>query len=411
MTQSLPSLSLDQITSAAAAIAGQVMRTPFLYSPQLSQRTGAQIYVKYENMQVTNAFKERGALNKLLTLPQSACQSGVIAMSAGNHAQAVARHATRLGIPAVIVMPKATPHVKVDSTRRFGAQVVLAGETVEDAFAEAERLAKTHGYTWVHPFDDVNVIAGQGTIALEMLEDEPELDTLVIPVGGGGMVAGMAVAAKALKPQIEVIGVETELYPSMWNALKGQSRAAGGNTLAEGIAVKTPGTLTAQLVKQHVDDVVLVSETRIEKAINTYLTLQKTIAEGAGAAGLAAVLSDPARFQGKKVGLVLCGGNIDPRLLTSIMLRELVRDGNIMSIRCTIPDRPGLLALISGIIGDLGGNILEVSHQRMFLDVPAKGATLDVTIETRGAEHAKEIISSLEAEGITVTALGQGDHS
>ncbi|WP_068083035.1 threonine ammonia-lyase [Polycladidibacter stylochi] len=402
-------ITYQHIKNAHTQLKGQVEHTPFIKSARLSALLDASIYVKYENMQATGAFKERGALNKLLALTDEERKRGVIAMSAGNHAQAVALHATRLGIPATIVMPCDTPHVKVAATSAFGASVVLAGETVDDAREEANRLSNLHGYTWVHPFDDPWVMAGQGTIAIEMLEEVPQLDTLIIPIGGGGMIAGMATAAKAIKPTIEIIGVEAELYPSMWNVVQQDHRPAGGTTLAEGIAVKEVGTLTRQVAKDTVDDIILVSETAIEKAINTYLTLQKTVAEGAGAAGLAAMMSQPERFAGKTVGLVVCGGNIDPRLLTSIMLRELIRSGNIMSIRCIIPDRPGLLADISNIIGKLGGNILEVSHQRMFLDVPAKGATLDVTIETRGAEHAEQIIKDLEAHGINVMRIGKGE--
>ncbi|WP_143181415.1 threonine ammonia-lyase [Pseudovibrio exalbescens] len=402
-------VTIDAIRQAAKAIEGAVLRTPLLPARHLDVLTGTRIFVKYENMQDTNAFKERGALNKLLSLSKAEQSKGVIAMSAGNHAQAVALHAGRLGIPAVIVMPKHTPHVKISATEAYGATVVLAGETVDDAREEADRLAKEHGYTWVHPYDDPWVIAGQGTIALEMLEDQPDLDVLVVPIGGGGMVAGMAIAAKALKPSIEIIGVEAELFPSMHNALAGLDRPIGGNTLAEGIAVRRVGTLTRQIAKDLVDDIIIVSETQIEQAVNAYLTQQKTIAEGAGAAGLAAVMAQPERFKGKQVGLVLCGGNIDPRLLTSIMLRELVRSGNIMSIRCTIPDRPGILGEISTLIGNLGGNILEVSHHRLFLDVPAKGATLDVTVETRGSAHADTIVKALEDKGISVSHLMGSD--
>ncbi|MDX5592502.1 threonine ammonia-lyase [Pseudovibrio sp. SPO723] len=402
-------VTLEDIERAAKAIEGAVLRTPLLPARHLDEITGTSIFVKYENLQDTNAFKERGALNKLLSLSAEERAKGVIAMSAGNHAQAVALHATRLGIPAVIVMPLNTPHVKVAATENYGATVVLAGETVDDAREEADRLSKEHGYTWVHPYDDSYVIAGQGTIALEMLEDMPELDVLVVPIGGGGMISGMAIAAKAKKPSIEIIGVEAVLFPSMHNALSGKERPAGGNTLAEGIAVRRVGALTKEITSELVEDIILVSETQIEQAVNAYLTQQKTIAEGAGAAGLAAVMAQPERFRGKKVGLVLCGGNIDPRLLTSIMLRELVRSGNIISIRCTIPDRPGILGEISTLIGGLGGNILEVSHHRLFLDVPAKGATLDVTIETRGSTHAATIIKALEDNGINVAHLASAD--
>lgn len=397
-----PRPTLDDIRDAARLIQGAVMRTPYLPAPRLSGLTGAEVSVKYENLQVTNAFKERGALVKLLSLDETERQRGVIAMSAGNHAQAVAYHATRLGIRSVIVMPENTPHVKVSATRGFGAEVVLAGETVADAQVEAERLARLHGHVWVHPYDDVHVVRGQGTIALEMLTDDPEIDVMVVPVGGGGLISGMAIAAKALRPAIEVIGVETTLYPSMWCAMHDAPVVAGGNTLAEGIAVRNVGRLTAEICKALVDDILLVDEAHIERAVNAYLTLQKTMAEGAGAAGLAALMSSPDRFRGRKVGLVLCGGNIDPRILSSIMVRELAREEKIVGIRMIIPDRPGVLGEISTIIGSMGGNILEVEHHRTFLKVPAKGATLDVVIETRDGAHARQIIGALEAKGFVV---------
>ncbi|SDR13176.1 threonine ammonia-lyase [Pseudovibrio sp. Tun.PSC04-5.I4] len=406
---STPLLTLSKIEEAAKNIKGAVLVTPLLPAIQLDALTEATVFVKYENMQVTNSFKERGALNKLLHLTETERQRGVIAMSAGNHAQAVARHAQRLGIPALIVMPNGTPYVKIESTKAFGADVVLAGETVDDAKQEADRLSEKHGYIWVHPFDDLEVIAGQGTIALEMLKDQPDLDTLIVPIGGGGMISGIAVAAKAIKPDIEIIGVESELYPSMYAALRNQPMQCGGNSLAEGIAVKVPGKFTKQLAKQFVDDVLLVSESQIEEAINIFLTRLKTVAEGAGAAGLAAMFAYPERFKGKKVGLVLCGGNINPRLLSSIALRQLVRLGNIIHIRCTIPDRPGILGEISTLIGELGGNILEVSHHRLFLDVSVKGATLDVAIETRDRQHAHEITNALEARDIHVSYSSSGE--
>ncbi len=404
-----PLLTLSHIEEAAKNIRGAIIATPLLPAAKLNAITGASVFVKYENMQVTNAFKERGALNKLLHLSNDERKRGVIAMSAGNHAQAVALHAQRLNIPAVIVMPIGTPYVKVEATKAFGAKVILAGETVDDAKKEADRLAAEHGYIWVHPFDDLQVIAGQGTIAIEMLKEQPDLDTLIVPVGGGGMISGIAVAAKAIKPDIEIIGVESELYPSMCAALNNQPMECGGNSLAEGIAVKVPGTYTKRLCKQYVDDIVLVNESQIEEAINIFLTRLKTVAEGAGAAGLAAICANPKQFEGKKVGLVLCGGNIDPRLLASITLRQLVRLGNIIHIRCTIPDRPGILGEISTLIGELGGNILEVSHHRLFLDVSVKGATLDVAIETRDKKHASEITSALEARDIHVSHLSSGE--
>lgn len=402
-------VSLETITQAAALIRGAVMRTPCLPAPKLSLLTGADIFVKYENLQVTNAFKERGALVKLSSLADSERKRGVIAMSAGNHAQAVAYHAARLGIPATIVMPEPTPFVKVAATRGYGARVVLAGEVLADAQAEAERIANEENLVWVHPYDDAAIISGQGTIALEMLEDQPDLDCLVVPVGGGGLISGMAVAAKARKHGIEVIGVEAALYPSMIGALRGESVTCSGATLAEGIAVKNVGRLTLEIVRETVDDILLVDEATLERAVNAYLTRQKTMAEGAGAAGLAALLAYPERFAGKRVGLVLCGGNIDPRLLSSIMVRELAREGRLLSIRITTADRPGILGEISTLIGRLGGNILEVSHHRLFLNVPAKGTTLDVTMETHDPDHAGRILSALEQAGHSVRTLDLGE--
>ncbi|MBT9290053.1 threonine ammonia-lyase [Prosthecodimorpha staleyi] len=394
--------TLEDIQDAQRLIEGAVMRTPYLPAPRLSDLTGARVSVKYENLQVTNAFKERGALVKLLSLTADERRRGVIAMSAGNHAQAVAYHATRLGIPSTIVMPKTTPHVKVTATRGFGARVVLKGETVADAQVEAERIAAETGVVWVHPYDDFDVVRGQGTIALEILADDPDIDILVVPVGGGGLVSGMAIAAKALKPSIEIVGVETQLYPAMWCALKGLPIKVGGTTLAEGIAVRNVGALTLDICRDLLDEVVLVDEVHIERAVNAYLTLQKTMAEGAAGAGLAALMTTPERFQGRNVGLVLCGGNIDPRILASIMVRELAREERIVGIRLIIPDRPGVLGEIATIIGDMGGNILAVEHHRTILKVPAKGATLDVAFETRDGGHANEIIAALESRAFVV---------
>ncbi len=393
-------IDLADIEAARRTIAGKVLHTPMLPAPKLSALTGARVHVKYENLQVTNSFKERGALNKLASLTQAERARGVIAMSAGNHAQAVAYHASRLGIPATIVMPVTTPFVKVEATQSHGAAVVLDGETVADAQRRAEAIARDKALTWVHPYDDPLVIAGQGTIALEMLEEVPDLDTLVIPVGGGGLIAGNAVAARAVRPAIEIVGAEAELYPSMWNALRGEHRPIGGPTLAEGIAVKNVGALTLPIVRALVAEIVLVDEAHLERAVNAYLTLQKTMAEGAGAAGLAAMLAAPERFRGRKVGLILCGGNIDPRLVASVMVRELEREQRILCFRLTIPDRPGVLGQIASLLGQLGANILEVEHRRLFLDVPAKGARLDVTVEIRGARHAEEILRRLAAEGL-----------
>ena len=393
------SVTVADIEAARRTIAGQVLRTPMLPAPKLSALTGADVHVKYENLQVTNSFKDRGALNKLASLDAAARARGVIAMSAGNHAQAVAYHAARLGIPATIVMPVTTPFVKVEATQAHGAEVVLDGESVAEAQVRAQTLAGERNLTFVHPYDDPLVIAGQGTIALEMLEDAHDLEMLVIPIGGGGLIAGNAIAARARSPAIEIIGVEAALYPSFWNALSGEDRPFGGPTLAEGIAVKNVGALTLPIVRALVTEIMLVDEAHLERAVNAYLTLQKTMAEGAGAAGLGAMLARPDRFRGRKVGLILCGGNIDPRILASVMVRELEREYRIVSFRLTIPDRPGVLGQIATRLGRLGANILEVEHRRLFLDVPAKGAKLDVTVETRDRPHAEEIFKALKAEG------------
>ncbi len=393
------SVTITDIEAARRTIAGQVLHTPMLPAPKLSALTGARVHVKYENLQVTNSFKDRGALNKLASLGPEARGRGVIAMSAGNHAQAVAYHAARLEIPATIVMPVTTPFVKVEATQAHGAEVVLDGETVAEAQVRAETLASARGLTFVHPYDDPLVIAGQGTIALEMLEAAPDLDTLVVPIGGGGLIAGSAIAARARNPAIEIVGAEAALYPSFWNALTGEHRPLGGPTLAEGIAVKNVGTLTLPIVRELVSEIILVDEAQLERAVNAYLTLQKTMAEGAGAAGLAAMLVQPERFRDRKVGLILCGGNIDPRILASVMVRELEREHRIVSFRLTIPDRPGVLGQIATRLGRLGANILEVEHRRLFLDVPAKGAKLDVTVETRDRAHGQDIFEALAKEG------------
>ncbi len=402
-TVALPTLS--DIRAAADNIAGVVIRTPFLPAPRLAKLTGADIWVKYENLQATASFKERGALVKLLSLTPEERARGVIAMSAGNHAQAVAWHAQRLHIHATIVMPAPTPFVKIAATRSFGAEVVLSGETLADCQTVVEETIGRTGAVLVHPYNDPHVIAGQGTIGIEIIEDQPELDAVIVPVGGGGLIAGIAIAAKALKPAVQVIGVETEVYPSMHAALRGESPKIGIDTLAEGIAVKNVGALTLEAVRRHVDDVVLVGEDRIEQAVAAYLMLQKTMAEGAGAAGLAAVLSDPERFRGRRVGLILAGGNIDPRLAASIMVRELAREQQVVAIRVIIRDRPGVLAEIARTIAEAGGNILDVYHHRTMLNVPPKGASVDVTMETHGPDHAAEIIAALTARGFGVERL------
>jgi threonine dehydratase len=403
------SIALADVETARRTIAGAVLRTPMLPAPQLSELTGAEVFVKYENLQVTNSFKERGAVVKLMSLSAVERANGVIAMSAGNHAQAVAYHAKRLAIPATIVMPVTTPYVKVAATEAHGAEVVLDGETLAEAQARAEAIALERRLTWVHPYEDPFVIAGQGTVALEMLDDVPGLEVLIVPIGGGGLISGIAIAARARKPTIEIVGAEAALYPSMWNAVNGRHKTIGGPTLAEGIAVKNVGRLTLPLVRALVSDIILVDEAQLERAVNAFLICQKAIAEGAGAAGLAAMLAEPERFRSRKVGLVLSGGNIDPRILASIMVRELERESRIVSFRLTIPDRPGVLGQIATRLGQLGANILEVDHKRLFLDVPAKGARLDVTVETRDREHADNIFDALDADGYQPVRIEAGD--
>jgi threonine dehydratase len=392
-------LMLADIEAASRILAGEVVRTPILPAPKLSALTGAEVYVKYENLQVTSSFKDRGAFVKLTALTEHERRRGVIAMSAGNHAQSVAYHARRLGIPATIVMPSTTPFVKVAATQAYGAEVVLEGETLSEAQTRVEALIGERGLTLVHPYDDARIIAGQGTIALEMLAEVPALDVLVVPIGGGGLIAGNAIAARGVKPAIEIVGVEAALYPAMRNRITRENRPIGGTTLAEGIAVKNVGALTLPVVRDLVADIVLADEVQLERAVNAYLTLQKTIAEGAGAAGLAGMLAAPERFRGRRVGLILCGGNIDPRILASIMVRELARDDRIVAFRLTIPDRPGVLGEIATLLGRLGANILEVDHRRNFLDVPAKGAKLDVTVEIRDRVHGEEILQRLAGGG------------
>jgi len=401
-------LTLADIEAARRTLAGQVVRTPTLPAPRLSELTGATVFVKFENLQRTNSFKDRGSLVKLSALTEDERRQGVIAMSAGNHAQAVSYHAGRLGIPAAIVMPVTTPFVKVDATRAYGAEVVLEGETISEAQLCAEGLARTRGLVFVHPYDDPRIMAGQGTIALEMLEEVPDIDMLVIPIGGGGLIAGNAVAAKAVKPAIEIIGVECALYPSMYGALKGKQVECGGPTLAEGIAVANVGTLALPIVRQHVADILLVEETHLEQAVDAFAVLQKTVAEGAGAAGLAAMLAQPERFRGRHVGLILAGGNIDPRILASVMVRELERSDRVVAFRLTIPDRPGVLGLIATKLGRLEANILDVDHRRLFLDVPAKGARLDITLETRDRTHADQIQEALAADGYLPQRIDPG---
>ena len=402
-------VTLEDVEFAAARIGDAVVHTPCLRSETLSRIAKADVWVKFENLQFTASFKERGALNTLLQLTDAEKKRGVIAMSAGNHAQGVAYHAGRLGIPTTIVMPSFTPNTKVEHTRGHGARVVLHGDTLAEAATEAHRLADADKLTFVHPYDDPRIIAGQGTIALEMLQDAPEIDTIVAPVGGGGMIAGCAVAARGLKPDIKVIGVETTSYQAMHQLLAGEPVTAGGDTIAEGIAVRDIGKTPLAIAKALLDQVLTVDEVAIESAIALFLEVEKTVAEGAGAACLAALLAHPQHFIGRKVGLVLSGGNIDTRLLASVLLRGLVRDGRIVRLRLMIGDLPGQLARVSGLIGKAGGNIVEVQHQRLFGAVVAKRTELDVTVETRGRDHARELVEALSAEGFKVRVLEGAD--
>jgi threonine dehydratase len=402
-------ITLADVQAARRTLVGAVLRTPMLPAPKLSALTGAEVFVKYENLQVTNSFKDRGAYVKLASLTAAQRGSGVIAMSAGNHAQAVAYHSRRLGIPATIVMPVTTPFVKVKATEAYGAQVVLDGETLSECQDRAAAIARDHALILVHPYDDPAIIAGQGTVALEMFEEVGDLDMLIVPIGGGGLIAGNAIAARGVRPAVEIVGVEAALYPSMRNAITGANSPVGGPTLAEGIAVKNVGALTLPVVRELVSDIILVDEAHLERAVNTYLTLQKTMAEGAGAAGLAAMLAAPERFRNRKVGLILCGGNIDPRILASIMVRELEREHRIVSFRLTIADRPGVLGPIATLLGKLGANILEVDHRRLFLDVPAKGAKLDITVEARDRAHSEEILHVLAEGGYQPVHITTGD--
>ncbi|HYX02732.1 MAG TPA: threonine ammonia-lyase [Reyranella sp.] len=402
-------IMLEDIQLAAARIGGAVMHTPCLRSETLSRITKADIWLKFENLQFTASFKERGALNTLLQLSPEERKRGIIAMSAGNHAQGVAYHAGRLGIPATIVMPSFTPNVKVKHTRDHGARVILHGDTLAEAAAEAHRLAKAEQLVFVHPYDDPRIIAGQGTIALEMLQDVPEIDTLVAPVGGGGMIAGCAIAARGLKPDLKVIGVETASYSAMRQLLAGEPVAVGGDTIAEGIAVRDIGALPLAVARALIERVLTVDEVAIENAIALLLEVEKTVVEGAGAVGLAAILAHPQHFAGRKIGLVLSGGNIDTRLLASILLRGLVRDGRIVRLRLMISDLPGQLARVAGLIGKAGGNIVEVQHQRLFGSVVAKATELDVTVETRGRDHVRELVAALQADGFKVRVLEGAD--
>jgi len=392
-------LALAHIVEAAARLQGHLVHTPCVASKTLSDITGAQVFLKFENQQFTASFKERGACNKLSQLDADEQGRGVIAMSAGNHAQGVAYHAQRLGLRAVIVMPRFTPGVKVERTRGFGAEVVLHGDTLDEARAHAMALAAQQGLTFIHPYDDAQVAAGQGTVALEMLDDVPQLDALIVAVGGGGLIAGMATAAKALKPGIEIVGVQTARFPAMVNAIKGTQHPQGGSSIAEGIAVGTPGQLPQAIIARLVDDLVLVDEGDIEQAIVMLLEIEKTLVEGAGAAGLAALLKYPQRFRGKRVGLVLCGGNIDPLLLAAIIERGMVRAGRLARIRVSARDVPGSLARITATVAEAGANIDEVHHQRAFTTLSAQNVEVEVVIQTRGHAHVADVLSQLRAAG------------
>ncbi|QGN55361.1 threonine ammonia-lyase [Novosphingobium sp. Gsoil 351] len=398
-------LSVADVRAAAARIEGQVVRTPTLHSKTLSAISGAEIWLKFENLQFTAAYKERGALNALLLLGGERGNRGVIAASAGNHAQGLSYHATRLGIPATIVMPRTTPTVKVMQTESVGGIVVLEGETFDDAYAHARQLEGELGLTFVHPFDDPHVAAGQGTVALEMLEDVPELDMLAIPVGGGGLASGMGTVARAIKPEIGLIGVEAALYPSMYNRLKGTVLPCGGDTLAEGIAVKEPGELTSGWLANLLDDIVLVDEAALESAVALLLQIEKTVVEGAGAAGLAAVLAHRELFAGRKIGIVLCGGNIDTRLLANVLLRDLARSGRLARLRLTLQDRPGALFKVMREFDTHQVNIIEIYHQRIFTTLPAKGLITDIECEARDKDQLERLIEALRAKGYAVSQV------
>jgi len=393
-------IELTHIINAAARLHGHLLRTPFVASHTLSDITGAQVFLKFENLQFTASFKERGACNKLAQLTLEERQRGVIAMSAGNHAQGVAYHAQRLGLRAVIVMPRFTPGVKVERTRGFGAEIVLHGDTLDEARAHALTLAEQQQLVFVHPYDDADIVAGQGTVALEMLQDVPDLDTLVVAVGGGGLMAGMATVAKAIKPDIELIGVQTTRFPAMVNAIKGTHYPQGSSSIAEGIAVGTPGKITQAIIGRLVNDLVLVDEGDIEQAIVMLLEVEKTLVEGAGAAGLAALLKYPERFKGKKVGLVLCGGNIDPLLLAAIIERGMVRAGRLARIRVSTRDIPGSLAKITATVAEAGANINEVHHQRAFTTLAAQNVEIELVIQTRGPQHIAEVLALLMKTGL-----------
>lgn len=395
-------LNLDHVRAAHDRIRNSIVATPTLHSQTLSKLTGANIYLKFENLQFTAAYKERGALNALLLLSEEQRSKGVIAASAGNHAQGLSYHGTRLGIPVTIVMPVPTPTVKVMQTESVGGKVVLFGETFDDAYKYARQLEAEQGLTFVHPFDDPNVASGQGTVALEMLESIPSLDMLVVPIGGGGLLSGMGTVARAMKPDIGLIGVQAELYPSMYALLNNLQMPCEGDTLAEGIAVKIPGAFTSEVIRELVDEIVLVSEAQLETAVSLLLQIEKTVVEGAGAAGLAAVMAHPEKFAGKNVGVVLCGGNIDTRLLANVLLRDLARSGRLARLRLTLQDRPGALYKVMRLFNEHTVNIIEIYHQRIFTTLPAKGLITDIECEARDAKQLQGLVDGLNAAGYKV---------
>ena len=400
-------VSLADVHTAHARIADQIVRTPTLVSKTLSDMVGATVYLKFENLQFTAAYKERGALNTLLQLSDDARAKGVIAASAGNHAQGLAYHANRLGIPATIVMPTNTPTVKVMQTEGHKATVMLEGETFDAAYAHARLMEAEYGLTFVHPFDDPRVIAGQGTVAVEMLADVPGIDTLIVPIGGGGLISGMATVARAADHAIAVYGVEAELFPSMYNRINGTDMPCAGDTLAEGIAVKEPGAITSRMVEQLVDDILLVSERALEESVSLLLQIEKTVVEGAGAAGLAALLAYPEKFRGKTVGIVLCGGNIDTRLLANVLLRDLARSGRLARLRVRLKDQPGALFNVARIFDQQRVNIIEIYHQRIFTSLPAKGLVTDIECETRDRVHLDRLIAALRDGGYDTSIVEQ----
>ena len=400
-------VTIQDVRAAHARIRDAIVRTPTLISRTLSEMTGATVYLKFENLQFTAAYKERGALNTLLQLSPEARAKGVIAASAGNHAQGLAYHANRLGIPATIVMPRNTPTVKVTQTEGHRAKVVLEGETFDAAYAHARVLEAECGYTFVHPFDDPRVIAGQGTVAVEMLEDVPGIDTLLVPIGGGGLISGTAVVARAAGHPIEIVGVEAELFPSMYNRIRGTNMPCAGDTLAEGIAVKEPGAITSGMVAQLIDDIVLVGERNLEESVSLLLQIEKTVVEGAGAAGLAALMAYPERFKGRTVGIILCGGNIDTRLLANVLLRDLARSGRLARLRVRLRDQPGALFNVARIFDAQRVNIIEIYHQRIFTSLPAKGLVTDIECEARDRDHLDRLIQALRDGGYETTMVEQ----